>query len=163
MLIAVAAVSNNGFIGSDNQIPWHIPNDLKRFKNLTSGGTVIMGRKTYESIGRPLPNRRNVVLTRNDNFRPDGVTVYNDFNELVKEEQILTCSDQKKFVIGGSEIYELFAPLCKTLKITHVHQDVDGDATFPITLHANMWELSSSEYSEEDGCTYSTYERVTKA
>jgi len=139
-LTAVAAVSENLVIGKNNSLPWNIPEDLKRFKTLTSGSPIIMGRKTYESIGRPLPNRINIVLTQKGYSSSDKIKVFNNLDNLLNYCEDL---DNEVFVIGGSEIYKLLEPYCSKLVITHVLKKFDGDAFFPINL--KNWKLLSSE------------------
>jgi len=116
-LTAVAAVSENLVIGKNNSLPWNIPEDLKRFKTLTSGSPIIMGRKTYESIGRPLPNRTNIVLTQKGYSSSDKIKVLSNLDNLLNYCEDL---DNEVFVIGGSEIYKLLEPYCSKLVITHV-------------------------------------------
>lgn len=121
----VVAMDQNRAIGRAGALPWHLPDDLKRFKALTLGKTVLMGRKTYQSIGRPLPQRRNVVLTHDPSFRADGVEVVHSLEEALKLSEEL-------MVIGGGEIYALFLPLATELKLTLVDAVVlDADTFFP--------------------------------
>lgn len=127
MINIIVATSKNNQIGSNNQLPWHIPEDLKYFKEKTNGHMVVMGRKTYESIGRPLPNRKNIVLTRDLDFKPDGVTVIHSFEQAL----IMCTKEENSFIIGGGEIYELFLPFANRLYITMVDQVIDGDTAFP--------------------------------
>ena len=111
------AMANNGVIGRQNKLPWHLPNDLKYFKRLTSGKTVIMGRKTYESIGRPLPNRINIVITRAKDFHAEGIKVVNSLPaalELAAAETLIAGAEEV-IVIGGAEIYKLCLPLAERL------------------------------------------------
>lgn len=117
----ILAVSANGVIGVDGKLPWHLPADLKHFKEVTSGGTVIMGRKTYESIGKPLPNRLNIVMTRDKTFSAPGVEVVHSEEELFQKIK----TKPKNFIIGGAEIYEMFEPFCSELHITKVLTEVD--------------------------------------
>ena len=135
-LTAVAAVSKNLVIGKNNSLPWNIPEDLKRFKTLTSGSPIIMGRKTYESIGRPLPNRTNIVLTQKGYSSSDKIKVFSNLDNLLNYCEDL---DNEVFVIGGSEIYKLLEPYCSKLVITHVLKKFDGDAYFRINL--KNWKL----------------------
>ncbi len=127
MINMIVATSKNNQIGIDNKLPWHIPEDLSYFKEKTKGHIVVMGRKTYESIGRPLPNRKNVVLTRDKTFKPEGVTVIHSF-----EEALIMCSvEEESYIIGGAEIYRLFLPYANRLYITIVDKAIQGDAAFP--------------------------------
>jgi len=126
----VAALASNRVIGKGNQLPWHIPQDLKRFRMLTSGGTVLMGRKTYESIGKPLPNRTNWVISRSSEFRPaEGVRVFSSLESAWVEAERLGI--QELFVIGGGEIYRQALARADRLLLTEVHGDIEGDAFFP--------------------------------
>lgn len=124
--IAVAAMANNRVIGRDGQLPWHLPGDLKFFKNLTSGGTILMGRKTYESIGRPLPKRRNLVLSRS-NFDAPGIEVFSSV-EAVREA---LGPGETVYVIGGAEIYRLTMDLWTEVYLTRVKRTVEGDTFLP--------------------------------
>ncbi|WP_069999538.1 dihydrofolate reductase [Cellulosilyticum sp. I15G10I2] len=127
MINIIVATSKNNQIGINNQLPWHIPEDLQYFKEKTKGHMVVMGRKTYESIGRPLPNRKNIVLTRDTTFKPDGVTVLHSF-----EQALIMCSaEHESYIIGGGEIYELFLPFTNRLYITMVDKVIEGDTPFP--------------------------------
>lgn len=141
MVNIVAAISNNGVIGKGNKLPWHLPVDLKYFKQLTTGHTVVMGRKTFESIGKPLPKRTNIVITRDKQFKHDGVFVTHDYRSVfgLKGEV---------FVIGGRDIYELFLPECNRLYITRVHATIHGDIYFPYI--PNHFELKSYKYLKSD-------------
>lgn len=124
-LIAIAAMSENRAIGHGNQIPWHLPEDFKFFKATTMGHVLIMGRKTFESIGRPLPGRETIVLSRTG-FSHPGVK-----SAATLEAARSLAGDRKVFVCGGAEIYRLALPLCEELYLTHVKRRVDGDAFFP--------------------------------
>lgn len=153
MIAIVAALSRNRVIGSDGGLPWHLPGDLRRFKELTSGGTVVMGRKTYESIPerfRPLPGRRNVVVTRNG-FDAPGAEVLNNLAEALKGD----C-----FVIGGGSLYAQALPLADRLYLTEVDAEVPGDVFFPELTGA--WEVTEAEPIEENGLRYrfKTYDRA---
>ena len=123
----IVAMAQNGVIGRDNAVPWRLPEDLKRFKAFTLGKTILMGRKTYESIGRPLPGRANLVLTRDRNWIAAGVIVVHSV------EQALTQAGPGKelVAIGGAQIYRLVLPFARRIYLTHVHADVPGDTFFP--------------------------------
>ncbi len=126
MIHLIVATSKNNQIGINNQLPWHIPEDLTYFKEMTKGHTVLMGRKTFESIGRPLPHRQNVVLTRDKHFNPTGVTVLHSL-----EEALAFCQEQGLvFIIGGGEIYKAFLPYATKLYITLIDKDIEGDTSF---------------------------------
>jgi len=145
------AMANNGVIGRQNKLPWHLPNDLKYFKRLTSGKTVIMGRKTYESIGRPLPNRINIVITRAKDFHAEGIKVVNSLPaalELAAAETLIAGAEEV-IVIGGAEIYKLCLPLAERLYVTLVHADVDGDARFPEWDRKAYQEIGREDFSAD--------------
>ena len=140
--IIVAAARNNA-IGKDNQMLWHISADLKHFKAITTGHTVIMGRKTLESIGRPLPKRRNIVITRNENIEMEGVEFFNSLEEAFKHVE----AEEEVFVIGGGEIYKQTLPLASKLYFTFVDKDFEADTFFP-EVDSSWKEVSS----EKRGC-----------
>ncbi len=158
-LALIAAVAANGVIGSDNALPWRLPEDLKRFKALTLGHPVIMGRKTFESIGRPLPGRRNLVITRNAGYRADGCEVLGSL-----EAALAACagSTDEVFVIGGAQIYAEALPLAQRLYLTEIRRDYPGDARFPDWSHAQWHEVARERQCGEDGLPYdfAVYERL---
>ena len=126
-LRAIAAMSANRVIGNNGAIPWNIPEEMSFFRTTTTGATVLMGRKTFDSIGHPLPNRQNLVLTRDANWRKDGVRVVNKLDDLLKlkiEGPIWVC--------GGSTIYEMLLPACRELYISYIAREYSGDVKFPI-------------------------------
>jgi dihydrofolate reductase len=129
----VVAVSSNGVIGRDGGLPWHLPSDLKRFKALTLGRPVIMGRKTWISIGRPLPGRPNIVISRDANFHAEGATVVASLDEAVEEgrQRAAELRVDEVCVIGGGEIYRQAIGMADLLHITQVAAEVDGDTRFP--------------------------------
>lgn len=129
MISLIAAISRNHQIGANNQLPWDIKEDLQHFKRITNGSTIIMGRKTFESIGKPLPNRKNIVLTRDMTFNADGVTVLHSIDDILS---VYSKSDSEVFIIGGGEIYTLFLPYAEKLYITLVDIEINGDTNFPI-------------------------------
>ena len=137
----VAAIASNNVIGKENSLPWNIPEDLKRFKQMTSGHTILMGRKTFDSIGRPLPNRQNIVMTRDEKFEREGIKVINNFDEAL---ELIKESNEDVFVIGGSKIYELFEPVANTLAITRILKDFEGDAFFP-DINWELWQIEKEE------------------
>ncbi len=143
-LSIIAAVAENGVIGRDNALPWHLPDDLKWFKNLTTGHTIIMGRKTFESIGKPLPNRRTIVLTS----QPDlvaGVPAAPDLPSALE----LARDEREVFVIGGAAVYRAALPLAHRLYLTRVHSSVAGDVMFP-ELDRDKWRQVSMEKHPAD-------------
>jgi dihydrofolate reductase len=152
-LILIAAVARNGVIGKDNQLLWHLPEDMKHFRALTQGHAVIMGRKTWESLPpkfRPLPGRHNIVLTRNRDYQASGATLVNTL-----ESALTSCAGvDKAFVIGGAEIYALAMPQAQVLELTELDADYIGDACFP-PVDSAQWAISSSEARQsDDGLRY---------
>lgn len=142
--LIVATDEENG-IGKDNQLMWHLPKDLKFFKNTTSGHTVIMGRKTFDSIGKPLPKRRNIVITRQKNLSISGVEIFNTLADALE-----ACADEEEvFVVGGGEIYKQALPLAHKLYQTKVHHIFNADTFFP-EINPLEWELISREDHAKD-------------
>jgi dihydrofolate reductase len=142
----VVAVSRNGVIGRDGDMPWRLSTDLKRFKALTLGKPVIMGRKTFQSIGRPLPGRPNIVITRDADFSAPGVTVVNSLDAAVAVAVPLAIEAgvDEICVIGGGEIYRQAIAIADTLHVTHVEAAVDGDTTFP-AIDPEVWQVKNEE------------------
>lgn len=140
----VVAASDNGVIGRDNTLIWHLPADLKWFKEKTTGFPVIMGRKTFESVGRPLPNRRNIIITRDSSYNKEGIETV-----TTKEQAISLCENEERIsIIGGGEIYRLFMDDADEIYLTRVHQTFDGDTFFPTP--DDSWELTFEDYHEPD-------------
>lgn len=137
----IVAMAGNRVIGKDNGLPWRLPGDLKRFKSLTMGHHIIMGRKTFESIGRPLPGRINVVVTRNAAFRPAGVTLAGSVAAAID----LSAGDSEIFVIGGAELYRESLGLANRIYLTEIHANVEGDTFFP-QLDPGEWREFSREH-----------------
>ena len=125
----VVALADNGVIGKDGDLPWHIPEDLKHFKTVTMGKPIIMGRKTFASIGKPLPGRTNIVLTSKMDFAANGVKVAHSLDEAVEAAQ--TESPEEIMVIGGAQVYQEALPKADRLYLTYVHKEVEGDTYFP--------------------------------
>ena len=123
----IAAIGENNELGLDNKLIWHIKEDLKRFKKLTTGHSIIMGRKTFESISKALPGRLNIVLTKNKNFKFKNVSTASNIHEAIE----LTKDDEQPFIIGGSEIYSLFINMAQTIELTRVHNSFKADTFFP--------------------------------
>ncbi len=142
MVNVIVAIAQNGIIGGDNTLLWHISEDLKNFKRVTTGHPVIMGRKTFESLGRPLPNRENVVITRQD-IEIEGCRVVHSLHEALS----LFTAEEDVFIIGGGEIYAQAMELAHRLYITRVHRDYEGDVYFP-KYDTSLWELTSSHHFE---------------
>lgn len=129
MLSIIVATANNNVIGKDNKLIWHLPNDLKYFKELTTGKTIIMGRKTFESLPNILPNRKHVVLTRDENYKVDDERV--EIIYSVEELNKFKNSSEEHFIIGGAEVYKLLMPIAEKLYITKIDETFEGDAFFP--------------------------------
>ncbi len=147
----IAAVAENGIIGGGNTLLWNIPEDLKHFKEKTSGHTVIMGRKTFESIGRPLPHRTNIVITRDTQYSRDGIDIVNSLEEALRfvslEQGKAFEQNQEEvevFIIGGGEIYHQAIEKAHKLYVTEVHAVFDGDVKFP-EIHKEIWKEISRE------------------
>ena len=155
-LNVLVAASTNNVIGKANTIPWRLPTDMKYFKKITEGHIVIMGRKSWDSLPvkfRPLPNRTNVIVTRNESFKEDGVIVFHDLDYCLNHFQSLDNSDEV-FIIGGSEIYKAAFPFADKLYLTRVLAEVDGDVYLE-GFDASEWSLaSSSEVMEENGLKF---------
>ena len=133
----IAAVSKNFVIGYKGIIPWHIPEDLKRFKKITSGHHIIMGRKTYEAIGHPLPDRTNVVITRNKKYKAQGCVIVNSFKEAIVFAK--NNKEMEAFIIGGEQIYKLALPIADKIYLTRVHHNFKGDSFFP-KINTDNWK-----------------------
>ncbi|MBL6654693.1 MAG: dihydrofolate reductase [Flavobacteriaceae bacterium] len=149
-LTIIAAASTNNVIGLDNKLIWNIPKDLKRFKELTQGHSVIMGRKTFESLPSPLPNRRNIVVTRNKDYSPEGIEVFSSI-----EDALDVCrEDLQPFIIGGGEIYSQTINLVDKIELTRVYKDYQGDAFFP-DIPLDNFELANElvNYLDDDSST----------
>lgn len=140
MLSIVVAVSENNVIGHANDLPWKLSGDLKRVKALTMGHHLIMGRKTYESIGRPLPGRTTVIITRQKRYSPEGCTVVNSLFDAIK----VSWNDNEAFVFGGGEIFKEALPHCDKIYLTRVHTTIEGTVFFP-ELNMNDWEILSEQ------------------
>ncbi|GAA3412679.1 dihydrofolate reductase [Paenibacillus hodogayensis] len=134
----IVAMDRNRLIGADNRLPWRLPADMAFFKQTTMGHPVLMGRKTYESIGKPLPGRLNIVLTRDPNFSAEGCEIARTVDEALR-----IAGDRELFVIGGAQVYELFAPIAMKLYVTQVEGDFAGDTHFQ-EIDENEWELAES-------------------
>jgi dihydrofolate reductase len=139
--LIVAAAENNA-IGKNNQLLWHLPNDLKFFKNTTWGMPVIMGRKTFESVNKPLPGRFNIVITRQANWKADSVIAATDLQDALQKAAETNCNEI--FIIGGGEIYKQAYELADKIYLTRVHTEIDGDTFFP-ALDENKWQLISNQ------------------
>ena len=136
----IVAVADNGVIGRDNALPWHLPDDLKHFKRLTLGKPVVMGRKTFESIGKPLPGRLNVVVTRDTNYHREGVTVVDSIDAALAAAG----TAEEVMIIGGADLFRLFLPRAQRVHLTRVHGNVEGDVRWP-PLDETQWRRSAAE------------------
>jgi len=155
-IVLIAAFAQNRVVGINNTLPWHLPEDLKYFKRTTSGKAIIMGRKTYDSIGRPLPNRTNIVISRNSDFQAEGVRVVASLQaaiELAKEVNFIN-DVQEVMIIGGASIYEAALPIADRLYLTHVHAEIEGDAYFPEVNFKQWVEVSREDYQASDKNPY---------
>lgn len=159
MLVSIiAAMDRNRLIGNENQLPWHLPADLAHFKRVTMGKPIIMGRKTYESIGRPLPGRTNIVLTRSSDFNAEGVLTANTLGQALNH----VSAEDEVMIIGGSAIYELTLPRADRLYLTYVEGSFEGDAWFP-DFDLEQWHIVASEEHSADEKNSSAYRFVTYA
>lgn len=140
----IAAMAKHQVIGHHNQLPWHLPKDLAHFKARTVNKAIVMGRKTFESMGKPLPGRRNIVLTRQADFKASGVEVFSNLDALLDQVNV-----DELMVIGGAEIYQLFMPLSTQMNLTLIDADISGDAFFP-AWRVEEWEIVFQENHAKD-------------
>ncbi len=147
MVTIIAAIANNNALGKDNDLIWHLPADLKRFKKVTSGHHILMGRNTFESIGKPLPNRTTVIITRNENYKQEGCIVVDSIEKAIEVAK----NDEHIFIIGGAQIYKQVIEnnLADELDITQVHHSFDADVFFP-EIDLNIWEETTRENFSAD-------------
>ena len=157
MLSIIVAKANNNVIGKDNKLIWHLPEDLKRFKKLTTGHNIIMGRKTFESLGKVLPNRYHIILCNDKelDIKNENVEVLDDISLLDKYIN----DDKENFVIGGATMYKLLMPYCKKMYITEINQDFEGDVYFP-EIDMNKWKVVKREKGIKDEKNPYEYEYV---
>ncbi|MDH2433590.1 dihydrofolate reductase [Pokkaliibacter sp. MBI-7] len=141
-LAAIVAASQNNVIGIDNKLPWYLPEDLKYFKQVTMGKPILMGRKTFDSIGRPLPGRTNIVITRQTDWQHDGVKVVHSLPQAIAlaEAECLISGSEECMIIGGAQLYSEALPYCQRLYLTRVWADIEGDACFPVLNDADWQE-----------------------
>ncbi|WP_112084814.1 dihydrofolate reductase [Flavobacterium lacus] len=159
MIIMIAAVAENNALGKDNNLVWHLPDDFRRFKELTSGHPIIMGRKTFESFPKLLPNRTHIIITRQKNYQPEHCIVVDSIEkalEFVPEEE-------NAFIIGGGEIYKQSLDYTDVIELTRVHDSFDADTYFP-EINPDSWQLVEEEYHPKDekhlvDFTYQTFIR----
>ena len=160
-LCLIVAVAENGVIGRDNDLPWRLSGDLKRFKAVTMGKPLIMGRRTFESIGRPLPGRANIVLTRDAGFIPEGVIVVHDPDAALEaaEQEAGRAGTDEIMVIGGAGIYDIFLSRARRIYLTEVHDSPPGDTVFP-PLDPDVWFETARERRAAEGGESSDYSFV---
>ncbi|TDG16049.1 dihydrofolate reductase [Seongchinamella unica] len=164
-LAVIVAAAENGVIGRNNALPWHLPEDLKYFKRVTLGKPVVMGRKTFESIGRPLPGRTNIVITRKESWSAAGVKVVHSLDEALAlaEEIAVIDGATELMVIGGAEIYRAALPRADRLYFTEVHAEVEGDALLPDIDWSTWTEVSRERFAASEANPYpysfAVYER----
>jgi len=160
MITMIAAASENNVLGKDNDLVWHLPDDFKRFKTLTTGHPIIMGRKTFESFPKLLPNRTHIVITRNKDYASKEALVVHTMEEALAAAQ----NDSQPFIIGGGEIYQLGLSYAACIELTRVHGEFEGDAFFP-EVNSREWVLIQEQYHEQDEkhlfpFTYQTFKRL---
>lgn len=159
MITIIAATAQNNALGKDNKLIWHLSDDLKRFKSLTLDGFIIMGRKTFESLPGILPKRKHIVITRNPEFRQEGIVVVQSLEQALE----VVPSDEVAFIVGGGEIYAQTINIADKIELTRVHHDFEADTFFP-EIDLTKWELVSSEFHSKDekhqyDFTFETYLR----
>ncbi|WP_276359861.1 dihydrofolate reductase [Daejeonella sp. H1SJ63] len=147
----IVAVDENNGIGKDNQLPWHLPADLKHFKNLTSGHSILMGRKTFDSIGKALPNRRNIVISRQSELHYQGIELCNSLEEAIK----LCKNEDEIFIIGGAQIFDQALPLSDILYLTIIHHNFDADTFFPEISPEKWIEVEKNLHHPDEKNLYS--------
>ncbi|HEU4469812.1 MAG TPA: dihydrofolate reductase [Flavisolibacter sp.] len=162
ILSLLLAADEGNVIGKDNQLPWHLPNDLRYFKNQTWGMPILMGRKTFDSIGKPLQGRKSIVITRNSSWQHEGVDTVHSVEEAIQKAR--TYGAKEIFVIGGAEIFNTAFPMAGRIYLTRIHHRFEGDAFFP-SIPAAEWQLVRSRYCEVDeknpyAHTFETWERI---
>lgn len=145
MVIMVVAAAENNALGKDNDLLWHLPDDFKRFRQITTGHPIIMGRKTFESLPKMLPNRTHVIITRQKDYKPEGCIVVDSLEKALA----LYPKNEDVFIIGGGEIFKIAMPLTDVVELTRVHANFDADTFFP-ELNPDEWQLSGSEFHPKD-------------
>lgn len=164
MITIIAAIGNNNVLGKDNQLLWHLPKDLKHFKSLTENHPIIMGRKTYESLGKPLPNRTNIVVSRRNDWMQEGVLIVSKIKEAVKFAKKI---NENIFIIGGGNIYQQTMDLADRLEITKIEADFLADTFFP-KIDSKIWQKTHEEFHQKDeknhfDFRFQTFERKSDA
>jgi len=145
MITIIAAIAKNNALGKDNQLIWYLPADLKRFKKVTLNHHIIMGRKTFESLGKPLPNRTTIIITRNTNFKAEGCVIVNSLKDAIEAAK----EDENPFILGGAEIYKQAIEIADKLDLTYVHHNFDADVFFP-EIDLSKWKETSREDFKAD-------------
>jgi len=157
----IVAASENNVIGRDNSLPWDLPDDLQFFREKTEGHPIILGRKNYESIGRPLPNRTNIIVSRQEGLEIEGCTVFTSIEEAIDWAKQI--DDEEIFVIGGGQIYQITLPLADRIYLTRVHEEIEGDVLFPELSEDEWEEVECTEHPKDDRHEYAfsfiTYDR----
>ncbi|MFV8280170.1 dihydrofolate reductase [Christiangramia marina] len=162
MITIIAAAAENNALGKDNDLVWHLPDDFKRFKRLTSGHHIIMGRKTFESFPKLLPDRTHVIITRKEDYSPENTIVVHSMEEALKVSKL----DDEAFIIGGGEIYKMGMEHADRIELTRVHGEFEADTHFP-EIDKSEWEIVKDQFHDKDekhdySFTYLTYERKQK-
>jgi len=157
----ITAATENNVIGKDNELPWNLPDDMKFFKDTTSGHYIIMGRKNLESFGKLLQNRINLILTRDKNYEHEGATIFNDLNEAIAFAK--KNEEEELMIIGGGEIYKLALPLADKIYLTRIHAEIEGDVYFP-KIEEKDWKMTEEYFHPSDdkheySFTFQTFER----
>ena len=159
MIRMIVAADENNTIGKNNELIWHLPDDLKFFKKMTSGHAIIMGRRTFESVGKPLPKRVNIIITRDANYIQEGCVVVNSLEDALKEA---SKTDENPFIVGGEQIYRLALPIADRVFLTRIHHKFEGDRHFP-ELGEEWKEIESIPHAIDDkheyAFTFNTYEK----
>jgi len=156
MITIIAAIAENNALGKDNQLIWHLPADLKRFKKVTLGHHIIMGRKTFDSLGKPLPNRTTIIITRNKNYSQKGCIVVHSLKDALEAAK----ADEDPYILGGAEIYEQALEIADKLDLTFVHHQFEADAFFP-DIDPTIWKESLREDCKADEKNNYNYSFVT--
>ena len=163
MITIIAAIGSNNELGKDNDLIWHLPADLMRFKKVTTGHAIIMGRNTFESIGKPLPNRRSIIITRNTSYTKEGCEVVHSLEDAIN----LIQDQEHAFIIGGAQIYNesMNKKLVDQLDITEVHQNFEADVFFPVIKNSIWKEVSRASFSSDEknkfNYSFITYKKLT--
>ena len=160
MITIIAAIAENNALGKDNKLIWHLPSDLKRFKKVTLNHHIIMGRKTFESLGKPLPNRTTIIISRNTDFKADGCVIVDSLQQAIKASK----EDENPYILGGAEIYKQAIEIADKLDLTFVHHQFEADAFFP-KIDKTIWkETSREDFKADDRNKYDfsfvTFERI---